>query len=191
MRACEGCRRRKIKCDAATTNTWPCSACTRLKLQCIPPTFNQERDYPGGSAYDMDGNYDSSSPTDADGIHHGETLQQPMGGAPHAHTSHPHIPYNSNISMYQPSPYLPRPEEQHQIYHDVSPMPMNIHGATYQQTQAMFPTPPAQSVQSTGTGSYWEQQSQHSEGNQSTAEELSEALGELKIDETGYGTSSS
>jgi len=134
----------------------------------------------------MDGNYDSSSPTDADGIHHGETLQQPMGGAPHAHTSHPHIPYHSNIGMYQPSPYLPRPEEQHQIYHDVSPMPMNIHGATYQQTQAMFPTPPAQSVQSTGTGSYWEQQSQHSEGNHSTAEELSEALGELKIDETGY-----
>lgn len=38
MRACEGCRRRKIKCDAATTNTWPCSACTRLRLQCVPPT---------------------------------------------------------------------------------------------------------------------------------------------------------
>ncbi|CAK7273960.1 hypothetical protein SEPCBS119000_005925 [Sporothrix epigloea] len=38
MRACEGCRRRKIKCDAATTNTWPCSACVRLKLQCVRPT---------------------------------------------------------------------------------------------------------------------------------------------------------
>ncbi|KAL5614957.1 hypothetical protein BROUX41_005025 [Berkeleyomyces rouxiae] len=37
MRACEGCRRRKIKCDAATTNTWPCSACVRLKLQCVRP----------------------------------------------------------------------------------------------------------------------------------------------------------
>src|SRR5438045_6886104 len=44
MRACEGCRRRKIKCDAATTNTWPCSACVRLKLHCIPPTVNYERD---------------------------------------------------------------------------------------------------------------------------------------------------
>lgn len=44
MRACEGCRRRKIKCDAATTNTWPCSACIRLKLHCIPPTVN----YDGG-----------------------------------------------------------------------------------------------------------------------------------------------
>lgn len=37
MRACEGCRKRKIKCDAATTNTWPCAACKRLKLTCVPP----------------------------------------------------------------------------------------------------------------------------------------------------------
>ncbi|KAK5948083.1 hypothetical protein OHC33_010925 [Knufia fluminis] len=37
MRACEGCRRRKIKCDAATTNSWPCAACKRLKLTCVPP----------------------------------------------------------------------------------------------------------------------------------------------------------
>lgn len=37
IRACEACRRRKIKCDSATTNTWPCAGCIRLKLQCIPP----------------------------------------------------------------------------------------------------------------------------------------------------------
>lgn len=37
MRACEGCRRRKIKCDAATNNSWPCAACVRLKLQCVRP----------------------------------------------------------------------------------------------------------------------------------------------------------
>ncbi|KAI1502469.1 hypothetical protein F5X99DRAFT_417825 [Biscogniauxia marginata] len=30
----EGCRRRKIKCDAATTNTRQCSVCIRLKLHC-------------------------------------------------------------------------------------------------------------------------------------------------------------
>lgn len=44
MRACEGCRRRKIKCDAATTNTWPCSACVRLKLHCVPPMVQYDRD---------------------------------------------------------------------------------------------------------------------------------------------------
>ncbi len=42
MRACEGCRRRKIKCDAATTNTWPCSACIRLKLHCVRPNAQYE-----------------------------------------------------------------------------------------------------------------------------------------------------
>ncbi len=42
MRACEGCRRRKIKCDSATTNTWPCAACVRLKLHCVPPAGGLE-----------------------------------------------------------------------------------------------------------------------------------------------------
>ncbi|KAM5467181.1 hypothetical protein MferCBS49748_004112 [Microsporum ferrugineum] len=42
MRACNGCRKRKIKCDSATTNIWPCSACTRLKLVCIPPSVEQD-----------------------------------------------------------------------------------------------------------------------------------------------------
>lgn len=45
MRACEGCRRRKTKCDAATTNTWPCAACVRLKMICIPPTSDIEQDH--------------------------------------------------------------------------------------------------------------------------------------------------
>jgi Fungal Zn(2)-Cys(6) binuclear cluster domain len=44
MRACEGCRRRKIKCDSATTNTWPCAACVRLKLQCVPPSVSYEKE---------------------------------------------------------------------------------------------------------------------------------------------------
>lgn len=44
MRACEGCRRRKIKCDAATTNSWPCAACKRLKLTCVPPVGGLDGD---------------------------------------------------------------------------------------------------------------------------------------------------
>ena len=47
MRACEGCRKRKIKCDAATTNSWPCAACVRLKLTCVPPTVNYNRAHVG------------------------------------------------------------------------------------------------------------------------------------------------
>lgn len=57
MRACEGCRRRKIKCDAATTNTWPCAACTRLKLHCVPPQISYENDSddtPGVSSFALE-----------------------------------------------------------------------------------------------------------------------------------------
>ena len=41
MRACDGCRKRKIRCDGALQNgPWPCGACQRLKLKCIPPTLD-------------------------------------------------------------------------------------------------------------------------------------------------------
>lgn len=43
MRACDGCRKRKIKCDGALQNgPWPCGACLRLKLKCRPPTLDQD-----------------------------------------------------------------------------------------------------------------------------------------------------
>ena len=65
MRACEGCRRRKIKCDAATTNTWPCSACVRLKLTCVPPTASYEKEGSSeGQDFDLSNNqtYDVLEP---------------------------------------------------------------------------------------------------------------------------------
>ena len=43
LRPCEGCRTRKIICDSMTTNLWPCAACVRLKLHCVPPTVNYNR----------------------------------------------------------------------------------------------------------------------------------------------------
>lgn len=66
MRACEGCRRRKIKCDSATTNTWPCAACVRLKLQCVPPSVSYEKEptTPGTHMFELqkDQPYSQSSP---------------------------------------------------------------------------------------------------------------------------------
>ena len=37
MRACSGSRKRKIRCDVATTNSWPCSACMRARIICVRP----------------------------------------------------------------------------------------------------------------------------------------------------------
>ena len=43
MRACDGCRKRKIRCDGAIQNgPWPCGACQRLKLKCVPPTLDHD-----------------------------------------------------------------------------------------------------------------------------------------------------
>ncbi len=39
-------RRRRVKCDAATANTWPYSARIRLKFHCVPPGNNcNDRDF--------------------------------------------------------------------------------------------------------------------------------------------------
>ena len=45
MRACDGCRKRKIRCDGALQNgPWPCGACVRLKLKCVPPTLDPDEE---------------------------------------------------------------------------------------------------------------------------------------------------
>ncbi|CZS95257.1 related to Cutinase transcription factor 1 alpha [Rhynchosporium graminicola] len=107
MRACEGCRRRKIKCDAATTNTWPCSACIRLKLHCIPPTVNYDRDFPTNQGFEGDrAEYESGGSGDDD-YQHQLAMQQHMGGP---HKNIPPIytqqmPYSDPASIYQSGGY--------------------------------------------------------------------------------------
>ncbi|KAF1808719.1 hypothetical protein P152DRAFT_212646 [Eremomyces bilateralis CBS 781.70] len=81
MRACEGCRRRKIKCDAATTNSWPCAACTRLKLTCIPPTVSYENDSgPGLHTFDLNSTH----------------AYPPMGSVDTDSLQRPHHPMRAN-----------------------------------------------------------------------------------------------
>src|SRR4051812_25480402 len=113
MRACEGCRRRKIKCDAATTNSWPCAACTRLKLTCVPPTVNYDKDStPGMHNFEVDthndygnvgvgavGGFPRSHPMQQQpqplSGNIGASLQQSVTGA-----------YADGVSMYQPTSYM-------------------------------------------------------------------------------------
>jgi hypothetical protein len=183
MRACEGCRRRKIKCDAASTNTWPCSACTRLKLHCIPPTGGNDRDYAGtGSLADSEEPVEYSI-SQTHGVN-------PMHTQPHPSQQYanlPSIPTTESISQYTRSD-----------------IPFQLSSYSYSQDgfreqylvpdQAPFPTsnptiigphpyyshqPPAQ-VRHDSTVST-------SESEHTAAEDLSEALGELKIAEIGIG----
>ncbi|KAK2625723.1 hypothetical protein QTJ16_005035 [Diplocarpon rosae] len=108
MRACEGCRRRKIKCDAATTNTWPCSACIRLKLHCVPPAVNADRDFlPGPQDYEGERvEYEDGGSGDDDYRHQVAMLQQ-MGGPlkiiPPSYTQQ--LSYSDPAGIYHPVPY--------------------------------------------------------------------------------------
>lgn len=173
MRACNGCRKRKIKCDAATTNTWPCSACTRLKLVCVPPTIAQDGDFLAtGQALGQESHNVGTSHS-VDASRQNLPMQQNLG------SNSPNqvggiAPYNSALGIY--SQYVPS-QNQHSIYSEVHPQLTMPH--PYHQ-QAVYPTTPSRPLANAESGVFLDPE-------QSTAEGLSEALGELKIDETGIG----
>lgn len=178
MRACNGCRKRKIKCDAATTNTWPCSACTRLKLVCVPPTAGQESEFPTGQTVGSDPTGSLGAPSTQQPSHHAFPMPQTFrdgGQVPIGSIQ----PYNDGMGVF--SQFMPPPHPQPGIYGDVRSPPIAEPQHHYQQPQ-MFSAPQTQQ-QSLGTPD----NSLFLENDQSTAENLSEVLGELKIDETGIG----
>lgn len=172
MRACNGCRKRKIKCDAATTNTWPCSACTRLKLVCVPPSIGQEGEFgtnqrpetnPTGTV-NTSGAPESSMSSFHMAHSFGEGNQSALG----------HVPQYNEMGMFPQ--YMPPTSQQPGLY-DVRPqMPVPQH--SYPQSHLYAPQPSElENVESEA----------YADNDQSTAENLSEVLGELKIDETGIG----
>jgi hypothetical protein len=176
MRACNGCRKRKIKCDAATTNTWPCSACTRLKLICVPPTIGQDGDPLGpGEGSEADPASYLHASKQLDPLHHELSIQHNFV-AGNSHAAGNMGPYGGGVGIY-PS-YVPQSHGQLGIYGDAQPPQIAVSHHSFQ--QPAFPDGPAQSLASADSGVFVEQE-------QSTAEDLSEALGELKIDETGIG----
>ncbi|KAK1141924.1 hypothetical protein N8T08_008335 [Aspergillus melleus] len=167
MRACNGCRKRKIKCDAATTNTWPCSACTRLKLVCVPPTIGQDSDFSAepnveaGPAGPL-GTHDAPEPS-LSSFSMPQTLRdnsQPSVGAIQ--------PYADAIGVF---PQYSHSTPQHPGVYEVQSPHVTLPAHSYQQPQ-MFSA--SQAVDGSIFGE-----------SESTAEGLSEVLGELRIDETG------
>lgn len=178
MRACNGCRKRKIKCDAATTNTWPCSACTRLKLVCVPPTIGQDGDYINNSSgVDEDQNSSMlacSAP---------ELSQQPFmmsqGLRDGNHNGIEDIPsYHDGTGLY--SQYINSPQGQHHLYAGVRPTPINLPSYQHHPQQQVYQSPPPLPPSGADHSVYLDP-------NLSTVEDLSEVLGELKIHENGVG----
>ena len=173
MRACNGCRKRKIKCDAATTNTWPCSACQRLKLVCVPPAIGQDSDF-GHSGDVGPSTVDRSKPPDPP-QHPISTTADFADRSPQGSID----PFSVGIGMYPQ--YAQEPHHQHNLYNEMPTPQITISQHSFHQ-QPIFTTAPEQALTVTDGGVFIDQE-------QSTAENLSEVLGELKIDETGIGMS--
>ncbi|KAH8899222.1 hypothetical protein GQ53DRAFT_303019 [Thozetella sp. PMI_491] len=177
MRACEGCRRRKIKCDAATTNTWPCSACIRLKLHCVRPNgfdgSNETQVYePSGSQYEtsqiQDG-FRQELPLQDQQLLAGAQKQPGMYAPP---TS-----YQDAAGLYQSQ--FPGPQGvAHNMHYTTVPPPVNVE-QSYQSHQA-FPTPPLH--QGSRPDSPPDTSFHQDEYGQ---QDLADLLGALKVNEAG------
>ncbi|EUC37413.1 hypothetical protein COCCADRAFT_85714 [Bipolaris zeicola 26-R-13] len=173
MRACEGCRRRKIKCDAATTNAWPCAACIRLKLNCVPPTVSYDKDYNGSQTFDLEPKpleYASDVPSQH------EFQRQPSMTQAMPHQM-PLSMAGAAQGMYQPSPYVDQ-QSQDQCHYQPLSQPQVV-----QQTMGYAPQQPYPQASSAPPTILTPPESEP-HWRSDSASSLSEALGELKIDHT-------
>lgn len=178
MRACEGCRRRKIKCDAATTNTWPCSACVRLKLHCIPPTVHY--DPANGQGFEPEkGEYESGSGDDDYNTQ--VSIQQQLNGPqkPPPNMYQQQLPYVDGVNMYQPLQYNPPPIAQQPMQFTNMHNPAGVMNNQYA-TDNVYPVAPLlQHHHSQSPEGY--QQDQYDQ------QDLADILGDLKMDTAGSG----
>ncbi|QGA19958.1 hypothetical protein EYB26_007656 [Talaromyces marneffei] len=167
MRACNGCRKRKIKCDAATTNTWPCTACLRLKLVCVPPTIGQDGEQVGAAQ-----GVEAEQAGYPDATNQQQTIQQHELMQSNYAPDDPSLA--SNIPPYgMYSSYIP---QNHGMYAPAQTPEIAVTQHPY--SNQYYQMPPPQPIPSADSGVFVEPE-------HSTAEDLSEALGELRIEESG------
>lgn len=169
MRACNGCRKRKIKCDAATTNTWPCSACTRLKIVCVPPASLQEGDS-SSMALESEATQVGLSGSSTPDTPHYTLANRAFRDNIQATAGHT-MPCSHGMDLFQN--YSQAPHSQQNVYGDVRAPHITTTPHSAYQNSRVFPA--AQGHLGTPDPGI------------STADSLSEVLGELKIDESGIG----
>ena len=163
MRACEGCRRRKIRCDSATTNTWPCAACQRLKLHCVPPA--------GG----VDGDFGTDPPLSNDTGLNLSQLSYPSSYPPDPnHGFETYYHYDPN---FQKAAYFHPEDSYNGIYHG-------------QQQYNQSPVDPYATARPTLAAPRSDSDTQQSHSSETPleqykVEDLSQHLGDLQIAETG------
>ncbi|KAF2836339.1 hypothetical protein M501DRAFT_940292 [Patellaria atrata CBS 101060] len=183
MRACEGCRRRKIKCDAATTNSWPCAACIRLKLHCVPPSINYEKDFnPTSQTFELGRNseYETITGT-ADDYQRQLIAQQQLVSDTSPPLSHQQqVAYSDGARDFQTSSYVEGPQAHDVLaYSGIQPVQMPQQDLRYQ-SQPLYSAPSANSYTTTDHDGIWRPDV--------TPTSLSDAMGDLKISQDAVAT---
>ena len=191
MRACEGCRKRKIKCDAATTNSWPCAACVRLKLNCVPPTVHYNHGAHAGMQATpgfervLDFADSSGDSAEDDGADEGayEDVYGPPSAKRHAHArpgplSTSSVGYDPSLAAFHAS----APQQRSAIMYDALPTPtMPPSEASYYahpsfHSQTSLSEPP----RTTESAEPWPRED-------FSVADLQEVMGSLKVHDNGTG----
>ncbi|KAF6233432.1 hypothetical protein HO173_008364 [Letharia columbiana] len=141
MRACEGCRRRKIKCDAVTTNQWPCASCVRLRANCMPPTISHDRTHGGGSQLQglervLDFDQSDGSGEDDYNFEAGTSQLFDLQNA----STHTQGPYSAGLGPFSTPPFSEKAYSQHELgYDEVQPMPLQASDSLYNAQDVYYP----------------------------------------------------
>lgn len=185
MRACEGCRRRKIKCDAATTNTWPCSACIRLKLHCVRPNgFDSSSDSQGYEPSPSRTQFEASQVPDSFRQHLPLQETQLLAQAPKPSAIYaPQSSYQDASGLYHGVQY-PEPQPVAHDLHQYAPVhhPVGVVDQQQYTAQTAFHTPPMQHAPQPGSPAETYSSSDYAQ------QDLADLLGSLKVNEAGTGT---
>lgn len=185
MRACEGCRRRKIKCDAASTNVWPCAACLRFKLPCIPPTVNFNTTQTVGatvSGLERVLDFDNSSGGSGD-EEYPPAPMAPNNGYPIVSQADliaaTQESFNPSLDAFHHPPYVVKAEGQPPF--NVDSLAIAASNGSYPHPSTFLP-PSYHPIPMPSEDEPWMPE-------EAPTSDLSDALGELKIDESGVGKS--
>ncbi|KAK6336454.1 hypothetical protein TWF696_002007 [Orbilia brochopaga] len=194
MRACEGCRRRKIKCDAATTNTWPCSACKRLKLNCVPPTMQFDKGFqPQGLDFqdDFDG---PSSGGEEDSYIPAQQVQMPNQGFLRRSTSTGSLPHFVGRDHFGVRPAAQLQVAPHTTFMPSlysGPQPLPVDTSMDFNSGSIYTTPPPalpqQIPQTEASQASWRSESPLATFNAAGVQEVLN-LGQLKIGDSGVAS---
>ncbi|KAI0193479.1 fungal-specific transcription factor domain-containing protein [Astrocystis sublimbata] len=181
MRACEGCRRRKIKCDAATTNTWPCSACIRLKLHCVRPNAQYEESPDETQSYEPSrADFEAGQESFRQMAMQQPSPQQMMMAGGHPKPSmyaNPSDPYSNHQAAYSLPQYGNTGGVTQQMPYGSMPQ-VGVLDQSYAPAH-VFPTPPLPEMSHPQSGSSPESYTDYGHN------DLADLLGPLKLDERG------